>query len=330
MKRMWAVLLHLTSGSSQTEFAFDESLWNDILKKMKEGGLNTIILGVKGGVRWGSHPEIAIKGAWSRQRLCDEVKRLKDMGFEVVPKLNFSTSHREWLGAYARMVSTPIYYRVCRELIEETYEIFDHPRYIHLGMDEEDAEHLRYRSDLTVLRFGDLLFHDLEYLCDCVRATGAMPWMWPCSFFWYPDEFKKHFAPGSVVLSPAMYNAFRKEHYTPITSREVYMAYYSSEKYKNLHIEFVEDDPFVVRYHQHNLPGIEYGYSYVPCASLCNRCEYNHVEMVEHYKLNAPQDERLIGFMTAPWKPTIEEFRDIHIQSLDSLIEAKNMFYPNE
>lgn len=57
-----------------------------------------------------------------------EVERLRAMGFEVIPKLNFSTSHDVWLGDYSRMISTPTYYRVCRDLIEEVAEVFK-PKY---------------------------------------------------------------------------------------------------------------------------------------------------------------------------------------------------------
>ena len=45
------------------------------------------------------------------------------------------------VGIYERMVSTPIYYQVCKDLIEEAYEMFDHPEFIHIGMDEE--EHIK-------------------------------------------------------------------------------------------------------------------------------------------------------------------------------------------
>ena len=73
----------------------------------------------------------------------DEVVRLREMGLEPIPKLNFSTCHDAWLGPYARMVSTPQYYQVVKDLIAETIEMFGNPRLFHLGMDEEALVHQR-------------------------------------------------------------------------------------------------------------------------------------------------------------------------------------------
>ena len=75
-----------------------------------------------------------------------EVKRLREMGLEPIPKLNFSTCHDTWLGPYARMVSTPKYYEVAKDLIAETIELFDKPRLFHLGMDEEDERNQRHHE----------------------------------------------------------------------------------------------------------------------------------------------------------------------------------------
>ena len=59
------------------------------------------------GLVYPSHPELVIEGSWSPDKLRAEVRRLRAMGVEAVPKLNFSTSHNGWLKQYRRMVSTP-------------------------------------------------------------------------------------------------------------------------------------------------------------------------------------------------------------------------------
>ena len=38
--------------------------------------------------------------------------------------MNFSTAHDFWFGLYSRSVSSPIYYRVCGELIAEVADLF--------------------------------------------------------------------------------------------------------------------------------------------------------------------------------------------------------------
>ena len=66
------------------------------------------------------------------------------MGLEPIPKLNFSTAHDAWMGLYSLRVSAKPYYEVCRDLIKDAVNIFDGPRFFHLGMDGETAEHHRH------------------------------------------------------------------------------------------------------------------------------------------------------------------------------------------
>ena len=58
----------------------------------------------------------------------EEVRLLRDKGIELIPKLNFSATHHLWLGDYRRMLGLPKYYEVCRDLITEVANLFDHPR----------------------------------------------------------------------------------------------------------------------------------------------------------------------------------------------------------
>ena len=62
------------------------------------------------------------------------IDECRELGIELIPKLNFSATHHTWLCEYGQMMSTSIYYKACREIIKEVYEAFDHPRYFHLGI----------------------------------------------------------------------------------------------------------------------------------------------------------------------------------------------------
>jgi hypothetical protein len=53
----------------------------------------------------------------------------------------------------------PEYYRVCEDVIAEIGEIFDTPRFFHLGYDEENWKCQRL-SDFAVVRQGDQWWHD--------------------------------------------------------------------------------------------------------------------------------------------------------------------------
>ena len=146
----------------------DDALWNDILAKMRAAGMNMLVLDLGNGVQYRSHPEIALKNAWSTGRLREELAKCRELGLEPIPKLNFSACHDFWLHPYDRMLSTPTYYTVCAELIAEVIELFDTPAFFHLGMDEETAGNqrlLRY----SVVRQYDLWWHDLNLLIDAAQ-----------------------------------------------------------------------------------------------------------------------------------------------------------------
>ena len=84
---IWAILLHLSYNmwadreapewgvehvSAQPQLRFDESLWDDLLQRAVRSGINMIVLDLGDGVRYESHPEIAVRGAWSVDRLRQE------------------------------------------------------------------------------------------------------------------------------------------------------------------------------------------------------------------------------------------------------------------
>src|SRR6266487_3377655 len=52
---------------------FDESLWNDLLEVMQKRGFNMIVIDLGDGIEYSSHPEIAVKNAWSHDKLKSEL-----------------------------------------------------------------------------------------------------------------------------------------------------------------------------------------------------------------------------------------------------------------
>ena len=302
------------------EVPFEDEAWDLIVRKAVENGFNQIVLDLGEGVQYGSHPELAKPGAWTRERVREEVKRLRDMGIELIPKLNFSATHHLRLGDYRKMLGLPKYYQVCRDLITEVSVLFDHPRFIHLAMDEEGDPQFFKKMDLVAYRQGELLWHDLRFLCDCVTDTGSKPWIWADIPFLWPEEFKKRFKPGSVMLSPWNYRGLKSEHYTPIESNPAYVAHYEGTGYK-----YVEEDPLCVRYMTQSVPMAEAGYEIVPCTSICFGCMYNPDDVVEYFAQNAPK-ETLAGFIAAPWLETQLKHAENIIQNIEMLKTAREKF----
>ena len=204
-----ANLIHLgmninTSAQARNPLACDPAEWTAIVEHMAERGLNMAVIELAEGVMYDSHPEIAVKGAWSVARLRGELARMRKLGIEPIPKLNFSAMHDEWLGEYGRMVSTPEYYKVCEDLISEVCNIFDKPRFFHLGYDEEDVR-CQDKHELVVLRLGDHWWHDFLWFVKIVEKRGMRPWIWSDWMWEHHDEFLNRM-PRSVLQSNWYYD----------------------------------------------------------------------------------------------------------------------------
>ena len=315
MEKLWGILVQLSMHFGYDRYdtlPFDDSLWDYILENAAKTGVNTVILDLCDGIQYATHPEISMNGAWSRKRVRQEVKRCADMGITLIPKLNFSTTHRNWLGPYANMISTPEYYRVCADLIREVYELFDRPRYIHLGMDEEN-DYIGQFFDLVVYRKGKLFWHDLRFLMDCVQDVGAKPWIWADSLFEHTEEFMANVDPDEVLISPWYYNAFRPESYTPIETID------KDGKYAAQGLKFIEDLPDQVHIRKVAAELMHKGFVYAPTGSVFGGIKRNMPELVEYFENAKPCDGQIAGYITAPWKAVQWENREFFDESFRTL-----------
>lgn len=329
-KKMWVVLFHLTRnmwGSTQKPWDFEEDVWGEFLQAAADKGFNTILLDLGDGVCYKSHPEISLEGAWSHEKVKAEIKKANDLGLTVIPKLNFSTLHDCWLGIYERMVSTEPYYTVCRDLIQEVYELFNHPDYIHLGMDEEGYRMGGY-LDFVSYRQHDLLWHDMKFLFKCVTDLGAKPWIWADFLLEDPENFKKHIKPEDVLLSPWQYWGMYEEHFTPITVNQEQYEYYTTGFFKNSGFTYVEEDPLCDHYRERIIPDMEEGYQVVPTTSNVFDHEYNHDDTLRWFKEYAP-DDKVVGFMTASWLFVNKNDKEKIHDDMDRLMKAKKVYYPD-
>ncbi len=266
---------------------FDEKLWNDILIKMAEAGMTMVVIDLGNAVKYESHPEISVKNAWTVDKLKNELTKIRGMGMEPIPKLNFSTSHDAWLGTYSRCVSTPEYYKVCGNLISEVIQHFDKPRFFHIGMDEESASHQRYYSFLAVRQY-DLWWKDFYFYVDQVTKGGSRAWIWSDYLWHHPEAFIEKM-PKSVLQSNWYYGK-----------------------------KFDKDVKFVKAYHDLE----EHGYDQIPTGSNFGNPE--NFGMTVDYCRKHIGKERLLGFLQTPWRPTIEEYRQHHIEAIKQVAQARN------
>ena len=151
--------------------------WRFCVDGLVKAGANTLVIDMAEGIQYESHPELAVKGSWSPDKMQKELARLRKLGIEPVPKLNFSACHDICLKEYSRMLSTPAYYRVVADLIRDTCEIFGHPRFFHIGMDEETYR-VQRDFEYVVCRQGELWYKDLDFYRREVERNGARAMMW--------------------------------------------------------------------------------------------------------------------------------------------------------
>ncbi len=299
---IWGVLLNLGQNmwgdGPQCEykppvakFSCEEAIWDELTEKSVEAGLNMVVIDIGEAIQYKSHPEIAVEGAWSLDKLRSELARLRKMGLEPIPKLNFSACHDFWLGEYARMLSTSTYYKVCADLIKEVVDLFDGPRFFHLGYDEETYWH-QEKYDYVVIRQGELWKHDFLFFCDAVDQTGSRPWVW-ADYCWEHKDYLD-WAPKHVLMSNWYYDmGFSKEECTEA--------------------EYVYLKAF------HELE--EAGYDQVPTGSNFFNAG-NFGKLVEYCRKNlAP--ERLKGYLQTPWKFCNQEDREHCLESIRLAKEAK-------
>jgi len=280
--RLWA-------HSNRPNLTFDDSLWNTLLKEITNSGINMVVIDLGDGVKYDSHPEIAVRNAWTTTRLYDELTKMRKMGLEPIPKLNFSTSHDIWLSPYDRMISTLKYYDVCRDLIAEISDLFDKPRFFHLGMDEEHEHNQRFQKYVCV-RKDNLYWGDFYFFLGEVEKNGSRVWIFSDYLWHHPEVFYKKM-PKSVLQSNFYYqNDFKPDDHS---------------KY------FIELD--------------KHGFDQIPCGSIHNPDPDNFGPLVDYCK-DVIDSSRLYGFIMIPWKPTLMPCLDVHMEAINQVGTAIKKF----
>lgn len=344
MTKMFGVLIHFGDlwdwdnkyGQNGLEsFRFDMNVWNRVVDKCVEEKVDTIVFDISEGLIHEEYPEINFPGAWTNDMMRAEVQRLKKLGITMIPKYNFAVPHASWLGVYnEHKISTPKYYEICKHVIEEAYEIFDHPEYIHLGLDEEFPDQKQ-----AFWRDKEMLFHDYKYLVDCVKATGAKACAWHSMFSYFDDEAFKLFD-KDVVIYTYMYYTYDKEDWSPISkqpenAKKYYLEggfqsrwFYSDyvKKYGDVPIEFVEQDPAIDIAFKIRQKLYEHGYKMVH-ATTNMFIKKNEWTTLKYYK-GHEQEDSILGYVACPWRATVKEWEEVLIEEIELMGKARREFYP--
>mgnify|MGYP002408904384 FL=1 len=270
---------------------FDDLTWNILLQEMADAGMNMVVIDLGDAVQYESHPEIAVRNAWTKDKLRSEIIKMRTLGLEPIPKLNFATTHDIWMGEYSRMVSTKKYYSVCRDLISEVIELFGSPRFFHIGMDEETAAY-QVRYDYAIIRQNDLWWGDLYFYIGEIEKKGVRAWVWS-DYAWYKPELYFRKMPKSVLQSNWYYG----------TEFDLNKLNESAKTCVKLYNDLEEN-----------------GFDQIPTGS--NHSNDINMEATVDYGNKVIDQSRLYGFMTAPWRPTLAPCLDRHKQAIAQIERA--------
>ena len=347
MKKIWGLLVHLGSNTWENSheckkvegMEFDREVWDKIVEKCAENGLNTIVLALGEGIRYESHPELAIEGSLTHEEMKVEIERLKKLGIRIIPKMNFSAYHDPWLQEYGReKMSTPEYYQVCKDLIEEVYELFEHPEYIHLGLDEEFRDFQGEKG--KYFRKDEKLFNDWKFFFKCVNDLGAKVMMWTSACRQYTDEEWMPNVSTDNVLGCGHYYEYDPAKWSPLSEQSEWVkGYYANEfkeraaykeyvaKYGDVPIEYVEQDPVVFKITDGAERTFAAGYTQIIIFSnIFLRANTNSA--VKYFSKHPCQDQ-IAGYLGCTWRRTLKENEEAILEEIELLGEAKRRYYPD-
>jgi len=313
--KMWAILLHLGANmwskpgaaGYHTTLACEKEYWEKVTNFLPQCGINTLLIDIGEGIKFDSHPELAIEGSWTKDEMKADLKRLRDIGITPLPKFNFSSGHCGFMGKYANMVGSPTYQKVCRDLIEETIDLFDKPEFFHLGLEEETvADQTPDSFPVVVVRNAFKLIEDANDLFETCSKNGVRPWMWAdphlVETFGGEKDFQNNI-PKNVLLSNWYYG-------------------FVSPDYKNSQALCSHSGRIEV-YNQLD----EWGYEQVPTSSSYIDAR-NMDQTMRYCKETFKNPENLRGFLTAPWFITMAENYNALRHDAWSLGLAKKKIYP--
>ena len=281
---------------------FSDKAWNLLVDDMVAKKMNMVIIDLGEFPVYPSHPELALPGSRSPDWIRGEVRRLKKLGLEPIPKLNFSAAHDAWLGEYSRMLTTKPYYQVCRDVIKDTAEMFDHPRFLHIGYDEEKTH---FQRGYQCVRVDEVWWHDFLFFVKTVEANGMRPWMWS-DYGWDHADFTEK-CPKSVLQSNWNYSdldGFDLSKYKP-----------DARRLKILKL-FLDLD--------------KAGFDQVPCGSNWKSDRYkkegpavnNSIAGLVKFCRENISAARLKGFMMAPWANCLETSNRTNLEGIDLFAKA--------
>ena len=167
---------------------------NKIFAKYK---YNNILMECERGIAWKSHPEIRNPYSVDPDKVRELVKYANQHYMKVTPMVG-SLGHSEWMFRNGKNLDfvedstkpdcycplNPKSYEFLFSLYDEAIDIFNHPKYFHMGRDEHDLFH-PFPSHPECKKIGNeaLYYQDTLKVYDYLKSKNCRPIMW-ADIFW--------------------------------------------------------------------------------------------------------------------------------------------------
>ena len=295
---------HLIASS---KLRFDEDVFKKTVDTAIENGTNMIVLDVGEGIRYESHPELAVEGSLSPEWMYNTVKSLRAKGVEVVPKLNFSLTHNTWLGQYKRLGTQPIYKQVCADIIKEVCEIFDKPKMFHLGMNDENKSNdwIKYKQFVAFRQFM-LWWKEFYELVGVCEENGARAALWSDLANICTDDYLKYMSKDIVQF-----------HYYYKNFWCNYSGDFTDVQFNGDTSSIPVDRTVLNTFVKLNRAG----YDIIPTGSVS--VDENNMENLAAFAKSVIDPSHLLGVMQTTWLPMTPENLPAYEKASEKLAKAK-------
>ena len=125
------------------------SEWRAVAKRLSSEGYNAAVIDVADGFAYPSHPELAAKGACDAKTFRAEIGRLRDLGLEPIPRLDFSAGRCAWIG---KDVGSAECRALCVQLIEDVRTVFGRARFFQIAADGWTPDGRKALSDAVTAK----------------------------------------------------------------------------------------------------------------------------------------------------------------------------------
>ena len=126
--------------------------WTAATGKLAGEGVNAVVIDIVDGYVYPSHPELAAKEAWEGKRFKMELSRLREIGLEPIPCLDFSVGRCAWI---RKQVGTAEGLALCLDLVRDIQKVFGRPRYFQVVADGwSAADREKFRQAIIAKGYG--------------------------------------------------------------------------------------------------------------------------------------------------------------------------------